>query len=332
MASRSDKLARTLAWEGGGIRVAGTPLWIDATSPRELCVVSHAHADHVASHARTLATGVTLDLLGCRERDGAIPCQFQHPIDVGKLRIELLPSGHLPGSAQVLVHHNGLRLLYTGDLYDCDQRFSRPLVMTTCDVLLIEATYGTVRHRFPPRDVAAELLREEVQRVIDDGGVPLVLVEGSLGRAQEIMSEIAAAGHPLVVSKSIARWAATYRKLGYLIPDFLPYSGRPLRGSVLVYPMRARGLKGLSKLKGLVKIACSGQVGERTVARRLGVDVVIPFVDHPDFDGLLRVAQACRPKKILTVYGHPQKLADALCDRGYDAEPLAEASQMALEL
>lgn len=320
-----------MAWEGGGIRVAGTPLWIDATSPRELCVISHAHADHVGTHSRTLATKTTLELLGTAGKPGSMPCQYQHPVDLGKLRIELLPSGHLPGAAQVLVEHDGLRILYTGDVYDGVQRFSRPLVMTTCDVLLLEATYGSPRHRFPPREEAADMLREVVTEALDDGGVPLVLVEGSLGRAQEIIAELAPLGRPIVVSKSIARWSTRYRELGYEVPTWRPYGGRPDRGSILIYPMRSRGLTGLSKLQGLYRIACSGQVSESSVAARLGVDVVVPFVEHADFDGLIRLAEACRPKKILTVFGHPQRLADALCDHGYDAEPLAEASQLALE-
>lgn len=328
-----ERLSRTVRWDGG-IRIADTALWLDVRQRRELGFISHAHADHAVKggHGRTLATPATLALLGLGGKEGAMPCRYQRPFSLGELRLELLPSGHIAGGAQLLVEHRGLRILYTGDIYDERQRFARPLVITTCDLLVIEATYGTPRHRFPPRDEAAELLREEVAEALESDRTPLVLVEGSLGRAQEIIAELTAADHAIVVSKSIARWNRRARKAGIEVPRCRPYGGRPERGTVLLYPMRSRGLKGLNAIKGLVKIACSGQIGDQSVARRLGVDRVVPFVDHADFDGLIRVAEACRPKVILTVYGYAEQLAAALRERGHHAEALSEGPQMFLDL
>lgn len=261
-----------------------------------------------------------------------MPCQYQHPFEVGPLRVELYPSGHLPGAAQLLVEHKGDRILYTGDVYDGRQQFARPMVLTTCDLLLIEATYGTNRHRFPSRAEAAQMLRDEVDEALEADATPLVLVEGSLGRAQEIIFELSKDGHKLVASKSIATWSKRYREQGIEVPPCGLYGGRPVKGSVLIYPMRSRGLKGLGTIKRLVKIACTGQVGEASVAKRLGVDRVVPFVDHADFDGLIRIAEVCRPAKVLTVFGYAETLARELCERGLDAEPLGEADQLSLDI
>ena len=325
-----ERLGEMVVSESGGVRLVGAPFWLDATRPRELGVISHAHRDHVAHHNRILATAGTLSLLGLAEKPGATPCRYQSPVTIGQVRIELLPSGHMFGAAQVALEWRGVRVLYTGDVYDGEQRFAESLAMTTCDLLVLESTYGTPSHRFPPRHEAARMLQDEVSKAIEAGGCPLVLVEGSLGRAQEVLAELAQEGHNLVVSKSIARWNRALAKCGAPVAKCMPYGGRPPRGSVLVYPMRSRGLGGLNHLKGLVKIACSGQT--LPSARRLGVDVIVPFVDHADFDGLIRIAELSQAKKVVTIHGHADTLAAELVARGFDAEPISEASQLSLEL
>lgn len=331
MSWSKERLAGAVSWHQEGLRLEGTPLWLDATRPRGLGVVSHAHWDHVALHTRTLATSETLKLLGWDTKPGATPLRFRQAATLGDIRVELLPSGHMYGSAQVALEYRGIRVLYSGDLYDRPQRFALPMAAAQCDLLILESTYGTPAHVFPSREDTAARLCDEVQRVVDAVGVPLVLVEGSLGRAQEIMGVLADAGHKLVVSKSIFRWNRKLANLGLAVADCLPYAGRPARGTVLVYPMRSRGLGGLNRLKGLTKIACSGQVG-RGAARRLGVDVIVPFVDHADFNALVAIASAAGARKILTVHGYTEELARALCDRGLDAEALEPTAQMSLDI
>ncbi|MBN1947403.1 MAG: hypothetical protein JW797_17160 [Bradymonadales bacterium] len=326
-----DRKMGMIVKEPAGFRVVGTPLWIDARLSRRLCVISHAHADHVAPHEHTVATPTTLALLGLNGQRGATACQTEHPFSIGKVRLELLSAGHLPGSAQLLVEMEGVRILYTSDLYDQPQQFAEPLVTRSCDLLILDATYGTPQHRFPGRQEAADRLREEVSRVLGRGGTPLVLVEGSLGRAQEILKELSGQGHPLVASRSICRWNRRYRELGMPAAACMPYAGRPTRGSVLVFPMKSRGLEGLGKIQNLCKIACSGQEANSATCRRLGVDRIVPFVDHADFDGLLRLVESIRPHKTLTVFGYPETLAQALRERGQPAEPLAESDQMGFD-
>ena len=56
--------------------------------------------------------------------------------------ITLLPSGHILGSAQVLVESNGKKILYSGD-------FNMPGATVTCnvDVLVIDSTHGEPKYK-----------------------------------------------------------------------------------------------------------------------------------------------------------------------------------------
>src|SRR5262249_60499016 len=103
----------------GGLRLSGTALWLDATQKSELAFVSHAHADHIARHERVIATSATLRFMTHRlgEISAALPVPYNRPFALGALQIELLPAGHMLGSAKIHVsREDGRTEAYTGDL------------------------------------------------------------------------------------------------------------------------------------------------------------------------------------------------------------------------
>ena len=57
--------------------------------------------------------------------------------------------------------------------------------------------------------------------------------------------------------------------------------------------------------------------------RSYGLDAQFPLSDHADFDDLLRFVDACRPKRVYTVFSHPVDLAKEIERRlRIPAEPL----------
>src|SRR4051794_25029293 len=103
----------------GGLHLTGTPLWFDARRKSELSFVSHAHSDHIARHERVIATSATLKLMTHRlgELSSALPVPYNRPFELGPLHVELLPAGHILGSAQIRVTcADGHRVVYSGDI------------------------------------------------------------------------------------------------------------------------------------------------------------------------------------------------------------------------
>ena len=84
-----------------GIEVEGGLLWLDATRPKTLGLVTHAHGDHVAKHETILCTPETAELV--RRRTGRGPrfleVRYGRPTTVGDLEVTLHPAGHELGSA-----------------------------------------------------------------------------------------------------------------------------------------------------------------------------------------------------------------------------------------
>ena len=93
-----------------GIRISDSSFWLDARRKVPLSFVSHAHADHVKPHNEIIATPATISLARLRNKKvNGIPLQFHKKYTKDEISIELFPSGHILGAAQILVvkfHYN----------------------------------------------------------------------------------------------------------------------------------------------------------------------------------------------------------------------------------
>lgn len=96
-----------------------------------------------------------------------------------------LDSGHIPGSASVLLELEGKQLLYTGDLNTLNtQLINGATYACSPDILITEATYGSRDH--PPRKKTEQAFLKQVSAAVDKGG-SVIIPAFSVGRAQEIM-------------------------------------------------------------------------------------------------------------------------------------------------
>src|SRR5579863_3347118 len=110
-----------------GVRLAGTVVACDAAAGGDLVFLSHAAVlgargrralPHVGgSRRQILATEATLALLGPfgeRLRAQTLVVPFGRPFVLGDLRLEIFPSGFMPGAASLLCERDGRRLVYAG--------------------------------------------------------------------------------------------------------------------------------------------------------------------------------------------------------------------------
>jgi hypothetical protein len=94
------------AWSGG-VHVGGTSIQCDALRVGRTTFLSHAGVvlGRNPAGGRVLCTARTERLRA--ELGGApvavLPTPYCRPFAIGRARVELLPSGHVPGGAQLLV-------------------------------------------------------------------------------------------------------------------------------------------------------------------------------------------------------------------------------------
>ncbi len=98
-------------------------------------------------------------------------------------------SGHIPGSASVLIELKGKRILYSGDINSRETRLLRKLeyekyVPKIIDTLICESTYGDRNHE--DRKKQEENFIEKIKETLHNKGTVLIPAF-SVGRAQEII-------------------------------------------------------------------------------------------------------------------------------------------------
>src|SRR6185503_19302126 len=118
--------------------------------PVERAVITHAHGDHARpGNARYLATdasrtvlearlpGIGLDTLGYGER-----------VVQGGVAISLHPAGHVLGSAQVRIEHEGVVWVVSGDYKLAPDPTCAPFESLRCTTFVTESTFGLPVYRW----------------------------------------------------------------------------------------------------------------------------------------------------------------------------------------
>jgi metallo-beta-lactamase family protein len=101
---------------------------------------------------------------------------------------ELIRSGHIVGSSFVKINHNGVSLLFTGDMGRMhDPVMQTPTTIEHVDYLVVESTYGNRLHeKNHPKILLKSIINKTVQR-----GGSIIIPSFAVGRTQSILHYLA---------------------------------------------------------------------------------------------------------------------------------------------
>lgn len=175
----------------------------------DLVFCSHAHDDHcrgllelhrIFPDLPIYTSEVTAKLLPCHwlnEPQKNNWCQtlpWRSPLKItNDLQIEIVPAGHLPGAAAIIITYftpqRSYKVMYSGDFSVSNFQLVEGMSIESLrglapDVLIIEGTYGTVRH--PHRRLQEKQLMERINRALETGKDVLLPVP-AIGLGQEIL-------------------------------------------------------------------------------------------------------------------------------------------------
>ncbi len=339
-----------------GVRIAGSRITCDALGGGEvLGFLSHAQALGALAEAtplaapprkaasagwvagagrhELLATEGTLALLGPlggRLRRHALPAGYGRPFALGDCRVELFPSGHLPGSASLLVEVGGRRLVYAGSVRTEAPAFgATPAELRPADALCIDGTFGDPRYVLPPPAEALARLLAFVAEARAAGQAP-VLLAPPFSTAMAAAAALAGAGLTLRGHRAILAAAATFRAAGASPPAIGRFDGRLAAGEVLLWPPQAQGTSLLGKLARPRVAFVSGFSLDADALAAVGAEVAIPLSSQSGYAQLLAYVEACGAREVAVFRGHAEELAARLRDDGLDAYALGPPRQMEL--
>jgi putative mRNA 3-end processing factor len=323
-----------------GVRIGETSLWCDARRcPAEATAfVSHARAPrlHGGVECRVITTERTRTLRSVEvtprgQAAGMLVTPFGRPFALGRLRLELLPSGHVPGAAQLYVELDGRRVAFCGPLNPSPGRFAEAPQVRAAEALCLDAPLAACGRKLPPRAEAEAQLLAAVERALDDGMTPVVLAP-ALGGAQEVVALLGAAALPVRVHARIAAWVDAYARIGLSLataPGIVKrFRGSPAKGEVVVWPLEDRNAAAIGRLRTARLFAATGSALDPELAARLRVDAAFALADHGDLPSLVAFARAAEARDVWLTSGFSDAAARAFAAAGITLHALGARRPM----
>jgi len=304
--------------------------FIDPLRPVPRAVITHAHSDHARpGHGAVLATPETLALMATRIGP-ALNGTTTHPLplgttqDLGGTKIWLAPAGHVLGSAQVVIEHQGSRAVISGDYKRAADPTCTPFEPVQCDVFVTEATFGLPVFTHPP---AAAELRKLLNSVATFPGRTHVVGAYALGKTQRLIAELRALGFndPIYLHGALLPVCATYERMGVQLGDLRHATETQkdeLAGKIVLAPPSAIADRWARRLTDPVTAMASGWMRVRQRAKAGGIELPLIVSDHADWPELLQTLDDVAAPEIWVTHGNEEALIHAATQRGFRARAL----------
>lgn len=311
-----------------GIFCAPGDFWIDPARAVPRAVITHAHSDHARpGHGAVLATRETLAFMRIRLGEGfsAQPAAYDEAVAIGDVRVTLRPAGHVLGSAQVVIDHQGQRAVVSGDYKTVRDPTCPAFEPVPCDLFVTEATFALPVFRHP--DPAAEIGRLLASRQTFPDSTHVVGCY-SLGKCQRLIMLLREAGYdgPVYLHGAIQKLCEAYLGLGVPLGDLRPATVADkvvLKGAIVLAPPSAIQDRWARRLHEPVTALASGWMRVRQRAKSRGVELPLVISDHADWDELLATLDAVHAPEVWVTHGREEALIHAAALRGIKGRALS---------
>jgi putative mRNA 3-end processing factor len=298
--------------------------FVDPTRPVDRAVITHAHSDHARpDHRSVLATADTLALMRARLGEGRAgetqqALNWGEVLCIGDVRLWLQPAGHVLGSAQVAIEHDGARVVVSGDYKRTADPTCAAFVPIACDVFVTEATFALPVFRHPPPD-------REIVRLIDSVALfpERTHIVGcyALGKCQRLIALLREAGwdRPIWLHGALASVCQVYEARGVTLGDLRPATSAAkgsLAGEIVLAPPAAVTDRWARRMADPVVALASGWMRVRQRAKSRGVELPLVISDHADWEELNATIDEVGAPEVWVTHGREEALIHAVEARG----------------
>lgn len=310
-----------------GLYCPAGDFYIDPWRAVEKAVITHAHADHARTgHRAYLCAAPGAGVL--KARLGRISLQtlaYGQQLTIGGVTVSLHPAGHVLGSAQVRVEHQGEVWVVSGDYKVEPDLTCEAFEPVPCHCFITECTFGLPVYQWRPTcEVMGDINRW--WRDNADQGRPSVLLGYSFGKSQRILAELDASIGPIATHAAMEPMNEAYRQEGVRLPATQSMSELAAgdawsRALLMLPPGATRGATGVSApaLSAASVGMASGWMQLRSHRKRAGVEHGFVLSDHADWPGLLQAIDATSAERVIVTHGQEEPLVHWLQSRGVQA-------------
>ena len=313
-----------------GLYCAAGDFYIDPWRPVPRAVITHAHADHArrgsgAYLSHTDSAGTLRSRLGADISLQTLP--YGEAVDIGGTRVSLHPAGHVLGSAQVRIEHQGEVWVASGDYKLEHDGTCPPFEPVRCDTFITESTFGLPIYRWPTQpELFADI--NAWWQANAEAGRPSVIYAYSFGKAQRILHGVDASIGPIFVHGAVETLNAVYRDAGVALPPTHRVQDGKLDKAAMarvlvVAPPSVAGSPWLRRFGAVSDAFASGWMQVRGARRRRGVDRGFVMSDHADWPGLQRAIGGTGAQNIIVTHGQTATMVRWLQEQGLNAREFA---------
>ncbi len=319
-----------LTFTDRGLYCPVADVYIDPWQPVDRAIITHAHGDHARWGSRHyLAARDGARVLRTRLGDAAsIELRDYHEqTTINGVRIELIPAGHILGSAQVRLEHKGEVWVVSGDYKTEPDPTCATFEVVRCHTFVTESTFGLPIYRWSAQEETFADIRAWWRENADAGQASLIFAY-ALGKAQRILAAMIDADiGPIYTHGAVERLTRDYRESGIAMPETMYASSMPkgtsFAGSLIIAPPSAAGSSWLRRFGDMSTAFASGWMAVRGARRRRSLDRGFVLSDHVDWTALMNTIAATEAECVWVTHGYREQVVRYLGERGIAAKAVA---------
>jgi putative mRNA 3-end processing factor len=317
-------LNQLITMTASGFYCEAGDFYIDPWQPVPRAVVTHAHGDHTRRGCGAYlvsAEGETVFRVRLGDDAPIQTIPYGEKTTINGVTVSLHPAGHILGSAQVRVEHNGYVAVVSGDYKTEADRTCTPLEIVRCNHFITEATFGLPIYHWQPQEVILNQINDWWRANAERGKSSIVYCY-ALGKAQRVLAGLDPSIGPILTHGATERLNEAYRAAGIDLPPTtyaINAKKSDAAGALVIAPLSARGSSWTNRFGPHASGFVSGWMRIRGARRQRAVDRGFILSDHADWEGLLATIAATGAERVGVTHGYVPVLTRWLQEQGIDA-------------
>lgn len=226
---------------GDGLALLGSILWLDSRKSGDLSFVSSAATKVTSDGPQIITTEESLKIIETSHKaPKTLVCQYNRPVSIGRLKLELLPTGSALGGASLFIQWLGKRILYAPELQIEKIPIVRKLQLKKADILILGTKHSEPNLALPPRKREKMRLLKIVKNYLETGAYPMIFCEPTLV-APELIKLFSENKIPTAAHHSIHKIVKVYERYGNTLGSVHCYDPNTTQDKVAFLPISQNG-------------------------------------------------------------------------------------------
>jgi putative mRNA 3-end processing factor len=290
--------------------------YIDPVRPVDRALITHGHSDHARSgHGAVLASEETLDIMAirygqdfCSTRQIA---KMGERLDFNGVTVTFAPAGHVLGSCQIRIEHEGVTIVASGDYKRLPDASCAAFEPMACDVFITEATFGLPVFNHPTPQAEIGKLLNSLNQFSDRAHL---IGAYALGKSQRVIRLLRDNGYeePIYIHGSLKRLCDYYESRGIALGRLENATTEEKRGvgagRIVIAPPSAFGSTWAQRFQEPLLGFASGWMQIRARARQRGTELPLIISDHCDWGELTSTINELNPQEVWVTHGREEAL------------------------